>query len=379
MGNFSFIDLCLFLGISQGVFLAITLQFAHQKNQAANKILSIILLMAALMISGRLFYFRYQGNELFFRLAILGEVMILLFGPLAYTYTRRLAFRELPNFRLSFFHFLPALLHLSFAIWVFTLTQDRFHELLYAGTLNIPYLLIEGGGLISCLFYIFISFRLVKLYQKAEVNNLSYTQQIPTFLYSFLSAILIFLSLWLVSFVRIYLLQDYISSSYNFVWTSIPIFIYVIGFYSLKQPDIFRIPLPIRKEKSSPIQKMEKDRLGQEEVNKLKTQIERLMVEEKIYLNNKLTLSALAEQLNTSTNNISWLLNNIYESSFYDYINQYRVKEFIQRIQQGEHQHHTLLAISMDVGFNSKSTFNKAFKNIMHDTPSNYIRKMATS
>ena len=378
MGNFNFLDLCLFLGISQGVFLAITLQFANQKNQAANKILSIILLMATLMISGRLFYFRYYGNELLFRLAILGEVQILIFGPLLYTYTRRLAFREFPNFRLPFLHFIPGILHLCFALWVFTLTQTDFNELLNSGALNIPYLLIEGIGLLSSLFYIFKSFQLVKWYQEEEINNLSYTQQIPTFLYSFLFAILIFLGLWLVSFIRIYLLQDYTFSSYNLVWTSIPIFIYVVGFYSLKQPDIFRIPMPKTKEDLIP-QKIEKDRLSKTEVEKLKIQVEQLMVREKIYLNNKLTLRALATQLNTSTNNVSWLLNNVYDSSFYDYVNQYRVKEFILRIQKGEHQHHTLLAISMDVGFNSKSTFNKAFKNIMKDTPSNYIKKFTAS
>lgn len=378
MGNFSFLDVCLFLGVSQGLFLAIALQFVHQKNQPANRILSIILLMAALMITGRLFYFTYRGNELLFRLAILGEVQILLFGPLLYTYTRRLAFRESPSFRLPIFHFIPVAIHLCFALWVFTLTQDDFHELLRSGALNIPYLIIEGVGLLSSLSYVLMSFRLVHLYRRVESNHLSYTQEVPTFLYIFLSAILIFLTLWLISFVRIYILHTHTPLGYNIVWTSIPIFIYVVGFYSLKQPDIFRMPLPKIKKKEV-IKKIEKDRLSEVEVEQLKEKMEQLMIEEKVYLNNQLTLRTLATQLDTSTNNVSWLLNNVYKRSFYDYVNQHRVQAFIRKIERGEHEQHTLLALAMDVGFNSKSTFNKAFKHIMGDTPSHYIKKMATS
>ena len=61
--------------------------------------------------------------------------------------------------------------------------------------------------------------------------------------------------------------------------------------------------------------------------------------------------------------------------TFYDFINHYRVKEFVKKVENQEHLKHTILALSMDVGFNSKSTFNKAFKDTMQDTPSNYIKK----
>lgn len=103
------------------------------------------------------------------------------------------------------------------------------------------------------------------------------------------------------------------------------------------------------------------------------------MVAKKIYLNNELTLKDLAQELGTTTNNVSWLLNNIHQCSFYDYINQYRVQEFILKIQNGEHFKHTILALSLDSGFNSKSTFNKAFKMVKNDTPSNYIKSLKTS
>ena len=157
--------------------------------------------------------------------------------------------------------------------------------------------------------------------------------------------------------------------SYDIIWVTIPLFIYVVGYYSFKQPEIFRISL--KKEK------INTKRLQGDAIVKLERDLNNLMVKEKIYLNNTLTLKHLSEKLDTSPNNVSWFLNNIYKCSFYDYINKYRIKAFLEKINNGENESHTLLALSMEVGFNSKSTFNKAFKTEMNDTPSNYIKKLS--
>jgi AraC-like DNA-binding protein len=98
------------------------------------------------------------------------------------------------------------------------------------------------------------------------------------------------------------------------------------------------------------------------------------MTNERVFMENELTLSDVAKQLKTSTNNISWVLNTVYDTTFYDFINGYRVKEFIQKVENKEHLSRTILALSMESGFNSKSTFNKAFKILMKDTPSNFIK-----
>jgi AraC-like DNA-binding protein len=156
---------------------------------------------------------------------------------------------------------------------------------------------------------------------------------------------------------------------YDSIWVAIPLFIYVIGYFSLKQPELFRISE--EKQKNN----LRKERLPEAEAQLLKTKLDSLMINEKVFLQSDLTLADVSEMLQTSTNNVSWLLNQVYKTTFYDFINQYRVKEFLKKVENKEHLKHTILALSMDVGFNSKSTFNKAFKNTMHDTPSNYIKK----
>jgi AraC-like DNA-binding protein len=150
---------------------------------------------------------------------------------------------------------------------------------------------------------------------------------------------------------------------------AIPVFIYVIGYFSLKQPELFRIKEETEKNT------FKKKRLPEPEALLLQKKLDSLMVNEKIFLQNDLTLADVSEMLQTSTNNVSWLLNQVYKTTFYDFINRYRVHEFVKKVENKEHLKHTILALSMDVGFNSKSTFNKAFKETMRDTPSNYIKK----
>ena len=99
---------------------------------------------------------------------------------------------------------------------------------------------------------------------------------------------------------------------------------------------------------------------------------------QKVYLDNELTLVHLSKALDTSTNNLSWLLNVVYKANFYDFVNEYRIKEFIAKLEQDEHKAKTLLSLSMEVGFNSKSTFNKAFKSVLNETPSSYIKRRAS-
>lgn len=373
MNSFNIVDLILFLGISQGIFLAITLQLVQYKNIAANKILSYILLIAAFMLLGRFIYFR-NYSYLLRQFASFADGVIFLFGPFVYTYIRRFCFNEIPVFKLAWYHYLPTIYPCLISGWFLCYTQVEFSILVKNGTIPLAdiYNSIVFAGIVSNLYYCFTSFLLVKQFHKEQKNNLSYHQSAIPFLYAFLSAIALFILLWTINFAGRFLnYKMFALFNYDFVWVSIPLFIYVIGFYSLKQPEIFRVRLNKTKEKNN------KNRLEGELLIQLQTQLDVLMVTDKIYLNNELTLKDLSEKVGTSTNNVSWLLNNIHNCSFYDYINKYRVEAFMEKVQNGEHQQHTLLALSMDAGFNSKSTFNKAFKTAMNDTPSNYIKKLS--
>ncbi len=369
MNSFTIVDFILFLGISQGVFLAIAIQVIQDKNRLANRILSLILLISSIMLTGRFFFSVESYWRSFFRIALFVDVLIFVFGPLLYLYYRRLIFNEQKIYKLHFINFIPAVLMLCYHFWTYQFSLDELLQMSYQGKLTNAFLTIETVGIIFNFYFCFRCYQLIQIYRKEAKNNLSYSQNLVPFLVSTLITVMLFMSLWVISYFFAYILEKpsyYIS--YNVIWIAVPLFVYIIGFYSFKQPAIFRVPITIK----TPY----KERISGEHLQKLKRDLERLMVDEKIYLNHTLTLEELAGQLNTSKNNLSWLLNNVEKCNFYDYINKYRVNAFIDKIRKGEHQKHTLLALSLDSGFNSKSTFNKAFKAQTNETPSNYVKKL---
>ncbi|MBS9463037.1 helix-turn-helix transcriptional regulator [Flagellimonas sp. 389] len=368
MPSFTFVDIILFLGVSQGLFLSLSLRLIHHRNISANRILSLLLLIAATMLFCRITAFRISEDWIW-RFGILIDTTIFLFGPLLYLYIKRLLFRSVPPFRLNWFHYVPALLHFCYYLWTLTIPLSDFNNRYFSGGLNIMFFLVEATGLLALTFYWLKAFLLVKNYPKEEEKELSYHQNIIQFLRFFLFALLIFVLLWSISFISASFL-GIIFTYLNYVtmWISIPIFVYIVGYFSLRQPEIFRIPVPAK-------EKSEKQRLKPDEIQKLQKRLHYFISEEKVFLRPDLTLKGLAEKMNTTRNNLSWLLNQTYQISFYDYINRFRIEEFLIKINREEHLSHTLLALAMDVGFNSKSTFNKAFKNEVGQTPSEYIKK----
>ena len=68
------------------------------------------------------------------------------------------------------------------------------------------------------------------------------------------------------------------------------------------------------------------------------------------------------------------MLNAQIGKTFYDFVNGYRVRDVQRRIQSGEARTRKMLALALDAGFASKSTFNQAFKKHANQTPSEFGR-----
>lgn len=368
--TFKLIDLIIVIGICQGIFLSLTLQRISNNNHKANTILSYLIALATLMLIGRFFYFRFLTPWIF-QWSIAVDSLVFLFGPFIYMYLQRLLFKEQSNYSLSIIHFLPFFGMLFFALfYIINYTPKAYYEYFLNGNLLMYFRIISVVMILFNMFYVIKSFKLLAKFKQTEKEIFSFEQTPIVYLNFFLFSILACLLAWTFSLLNTTIFDKTIPYiGYDSIWVAIPLFIYVIGYFSLKQPELFRVS----EEKQKNI--LKKERLPETETQLLKTKLDSLMINEKVFLQNDLTLADVSEMLQTSTNNVSWLLNQVYKTTFYDFINQYRVKEFLKKVENKEHLKHTILALSMDVGFNSKSTFNKAFKNTMHDTPSNYIKK----
>jgi AraC-like DNA-binding protein len=374
--TFSFVDVLLFLGAAQGLLLLLWLSNVKRQKAPGNSILLFLLSTAVIVLIGRALHYRVEGSWYFY-LATVIDTSIFMFGPLGYWFLRGLLFKDKSKQQL-FPHFIPAILHLLYAIWFLFQSPAELKNLYQEGILPIAFFGIELVGIISFSLYNFLAFRYWLIYQKQVKLNLSYQQAIRKFVLGFLIFWAFFNGLWIAQFLGknvffkgllepVHAWQTLFS--YVNIWIVICIAIYALAYAGLRLPEVFQTP-PILPKKSK------KARLPQAEVDSLQKSLRIHMEDERMYLDAELSLQKLAERLHTSTNNLSWLLNHVHQKSFYDYINSYRIEEVKARIKKGDHHSITLLAIALEAGFKSKSTFNKVFKHETGMSPSIYAKTM---
>jgi AraC-like DNA-binding protein len=121
-----------------------------------------------------------------------------------------------------------------------------------------------------------------------------------------------------------------------------------------------------------PQKKYEKSALTPERSDAFLKRLLDLMEAEKPYTDGGLTLPRLAARLSVSTHHLSQVINERLGQSFNDFPNSYRVEEAKRRLADPSAEHFSLLAIAEEVGFNSKSSFNAAFKKPTGMTPSEF-------
>ncbi len=97
------------------------------------------------------------------------------------------------------------------------------------------------------------------------------------------------------------------------------------------------------------------------------------METEKPWLDPEITLSDLAERVGLNASQLSYLVNNGFDQNFNDFVNQYRVEEVKRKLASPDFQHLSLLGMAFESGFNSKATFNRAFKKLTGHAPSRYL------
>ena len=114
--------------------------------------------------------------------------------------------------------------------------------------------------------------------------------------------------------------------------------------------------------------------LKNEDAEKYLKKPQQIMKNDKPYLNEKLTISELAEMVGISRHHLTQILNEHLNKNFYTFINEYRVKQVKEMLLNENKKHYSILAIAYECGFNSKSTFNTLFKKYTGKTPSQFIK-----
>lgn len=351
-----------FIVILLGLFFIYNLNKTDKRNNLSNEYLSIFVIANIILIFRGLRWTinpHFSGHRLFHFL----DASIFFYGVYLFAYIKQLTTKA--RFHIPKIHFLPVALFIAFNLVIACLSLEVYWSRI--DSFLVVYVINEGISLVLCFTYLILSFSHFRKYILDEKKQLSYVQNTSKYIYAFLWSILLFLLIWAVSYVGDRIMQIGLDKSiYIALGIALLSSVCVIAYYKLRFPELFQL------EELKSAQRLSKSQVGE-----LKSKIDALMSNQKTYLEPRLNLMDFSQKLDTSPHDISWFLNNILNKSFYDFINAYRIKEFIQKLEQGQHHTHTLLTLSIEAGFNSKSTFNKAFKEQTQQTPREYIKKKA--
>lgn len=310
-----------------------------------------------------------------------------LYGPIFFIYAKLLSSKP-DKFEIkSLLHFIPFLLVVLYGFLFVYLKSSEFKISLFGGgSENV----LPGLGLISYLkpvhgmLYVFLTINVVKIYNEKIRNSYSNIERINlNWLRYLTTGLSIVWGIVVISYIINEISANFIEMDF-LIYTSASILIYSIGYFSLRQPQIFeRIQKPNSEVLTGSVVKpveaasYQKSGLTESDAQFYLKNLLMLMDAEKPYLNSELTIRELADKLSLSTHNLSEILNTRLNQKFYDFINRYRVEEVKRRLSVNNSQKYSLISIAFDSGFNSKSTFNIMFKKFTGMTPSDYRNRLS--
>lgn len=367
--------------------LAIFLLTAKTKNFTSNLLLALFLFVNAQDSSG-LFasYFVYPN---FPGLGMLINSTVFLKLPLLYLYISSVVYSDFKLRNKHFWHLIPFLLNFLIFIpryyavdfdakWVFLNTSsfDRMPEIKFS------YVLVH----LQILVYVIMSFKLIKKYKILLLENYS---NASLFNYKWLYQLVIIFSIeaFIATFKNVFMFMHLeMVYHYTLLFTTIfaLAFICWMVLKALHSPELFRgIDSKLQLVKNLVIENIqsgeeisfEKDSKDFGKIIELK----KYMVEEKPYLEATLTINDLSNKLNIPVRDLSLLINHNLNQHFFDFVNSYRIKKAMEILTDPNKKELTVLEVLYEVGFNSKSSFNTAFKNYTGLTPTEYRQKLLKS
>lgn len=367
------------------VFSFLLLKKGIQNNNNANKWLSFLLFLCAMYIAPYMlgyagWYSRKVTREILYFIPFM---QVLLIGPVIFFYTKSLLNSTFKISKKEYYHFIPALIYLVYSLIVFItdkLILDEFY--FYAdGRDKDMANWYQIAGIISMVYYLIASLKFYKNYKKLVFDKVSFADSIlfewiPNFLIAFLSIVVLRVLLFLLNpewgnFGNQF--WHYIAFSIVVLYVSVNGYANAVKMSFLN--DVNSESINVYQE-SDEDYKTKQDNTNLEEIEFWKDKILHLVENEKVFKNPTLTLSDLSKLLNTNTKNISKSINSGFDMNFNDFINHYRIEAVKEKLQKEEHKTSTLLGIAFDCGFNSKATFNRAFKKSTDLSPKDYLKNL---
>ena len=391
---YSIYDLMLLFSFFQGVLLIFMLPTIQGYNRSANRWLITVIAFTSVILLLKVISNSPLVLEVTPKLQLLPDFIFYIYAPLFYLYIQRLLFQStvLPSGRLKFF-FIPALVQFFVYMIYFFMDASSFEAKIAIPNSDL-YRVRFGFGALALVvnFYFWIaSNRALRTYKENYENSNSYEQN-----FQYLTTVLFIQAICLFAWAatigvavigNIFSLEVFnlVEFSFETIWIVFSIITFFLGYFAVREPDLFRVPAGVHEfsgaevmvlpkgEDLTKINTAEKEVHSIDDLKAEMAKVAAFMDKNKPYTNSKLNLVELSQLLNLPPYVLSKIINQGFEKNFFDFVNGYRVEEFKRRVEDHQFRHYTLLSIAFEVGFNSKTAFNRSFKKITGQTPSSFF------
>jgi len=335
-----------------------------QEESLSDRLLGWVLFLLAVDVQD--YTFGFAGiNFLWEELNGFPRSLNLLFGPAVYFYLKSQTNRQFRFTGTDFWHLAPWLVYFLFHLSIFL--QGRYTVQAWQASpgYQIADWIETGFFLFSYGFYFKKSLELYQNYRKWTETQFSDIEAVSLIWYRNFLYLMIFSIVfkWTWFLIDLILNLDFYQDWWwNLATVAIIVYVAVTG-YRQQQVVQLSFSAPV-----GPVKRVIPDI----DTAFWKQKLLDLMESEKPYLEPELSLADLARKLKIAPPLLSQVINTAFEKNFNDFINAYRVEDFKNRLGNADVRHLTLLGVAFDCGFNSKATFNRAFRKHTGQSPSEY-------
>lgn len=366
------------LGAVQALFFAVLTLFKKNKTRADGFLAGFFLLMAVSLLFA--FSDTIELYKSYPEMMPLIVLVPLLYGPVLYFYVYELTAR--PGERQCYhFHLIPvALFYLIMSPAFFN--QDELLASFTERFIDLPFYINLGVTILylsAPVYFVFI----LRMLQKQRAKNKASCSGHENIKRKWLSCLVLgAIFLWSLEVARI-VYANYISQTLPVtlnavVKTAYVVFIFLLGFYGLRQRNVFLEELTIDRHEKANRRRGDQSKsrvstLGDEGASYVIKLLQYLETEQP-YLYPNLKLLDVALALDIAPHVLSCVINEKFHKNFLAFINGYRVEHAKNMLIACRFSNKTILAIAYDCGFNSKSSFNRVFKEQTGLTPTMFLK-----
>lgn len=358
------------------VFSFLLLKKGVREKSTSSKWLALFIFLGGLYVSPFMlgyagWYSIKQYREFLFFMPMQQLFMI---GPVLYFYCKSLFNENFVLKKKDWLHFLPAIAYGLYSLIVFITDKwvlDSFYFYADGRDMDLDFW-YQFTGLLSMLFYLVLSLDQYRKYRKITEQEVSFADDIAfTWMEHFMVAFGVILLLRVLFFILNPEWGEFGSKYWYYLCFSVLSFYIAITGYSHTVKASLKFNLGTIDLRS---QSGEGEDASALDKNEWGAKINSLFENEGLYKDAGLTLTDVANRLQTNRNIVSGVINQEFRMNFNDFVNKKRVEAVIKRLERLEHKKSTLLGIALDCGFNSKATFNRAFKKQIGLTPKQFIK-----